>query len=113
MVTLDVCIFEILTIFRVLGWLTASIKQFWFLRISLKQNIEIFLLPITFENKLERKAPYQLTITCSKAAMETVENGVKYIEIQLIIKATITAPERRQKTTSENVSLTSFWCFYC
>ena len=95
-----------------LGWLTASIKQFWFLRISLKQNIEIFLLAITFENKLERKAPYQLTITCSKAAMETVENGVKYIEIQLIIKATVTAPERRQKTTSENVSLTSFWCFY-
>ena len=39
-------------------------------------------------------APCQLTITCSKSTIETLEKEVKYVQIQ-------------------NTRTTSFWCFYC
>ena len=42
----------------------------------------------------------QLTFTCSKLTIETLEKGVKKYS-----KLTIKTPERRQ--------MTSFWCFYC
>ena len=41
----------------------------------------------------------QLTFTCSKLTIETLEKGVKYIQIN--------------NKNTKTMSLTSFWCFYC
>ena len=41
----------------------------------------------------------QLTFTCSKSTIETLEKGVKYVQIN----------HKDIKTTS----MTSFWCLYC
>ena len=48
------------------------------------------------------ESPYntsQRTFTCSKLTIETLEQGVRYVQ-----KLTIKTPERR---------LASFWCLYC
>ena len=42
---------------------------------------------------------FQLTFTCSKSTIETLEKGVKYANNK---STTMTSPEQR-----------TFWCFYC